>query len=56
MMTETQQPTDANRQRIWDVIGLDDSIRIKKYLKRPKDLAALVQLEELRRLQRLDEA
>lgn len=33
-----------------DVIGLDDLLTIKRHLQRPKDQAALQQLEELKRL------
>jgi hypothetical protein len=32
------------------VIGLDDLIRIKKHLRRNKDLAAIIQLEALKQI------
>lgn len=32
------------------VIGLDDLIRIKRYLRRPKDQSSLLQLEAIKRL------
>ena len=34
---------------LW-VIGLDDLIRIKRHIRRPKDQIALVQLESLKKL------
>jgi hypothetical protein len=32
------------------VIGLDDLIKIKRHVRRPKDQAALLQLEEIKRM------
>jgi predicted nucleotidyltransferase len=45
---------NAHRMKLGDlsvlVIGLDDLIRIKRHIRRPKYQAALVQLEEIKRM------
>ena len=42
-------PMDLAGTKVW-VIDLDDLITIKRHLQRPKDQAALVQLEALRKV------
>jgi predicted nucleotidyltransferase len=48
LLTHAETMTIGGRQT--RVIGLDDLIRIKQYLGRPKDRASLLQLEAIKRL------